>query len=442
MFDFPKILSYLVLAATIKARLASDFLSPGPVISANRRQGYFSVGPDAFFEKIENLTDEIKLLTSSYSIAFDRNVALKRYSDIILGLAAQDELYNCVFNITKADLLSKRLYKTSEHDSGLWLSSIEAQFHRITTKKKLVDVTDRQGDVQPLSKKKSKIPSKPEFQEYAEPILKTLDPEEMKKFLTKFSSFYNRYYNSHYGVESAQFLFDKLQAIINESHRKDLTVQYFPHNWKQSSIIVRFKPDNKTDEIVVVGAHQDSVSQWNPWFGRAPGADDDGSGTTSILSAFKALVQGGFRPTRNLEFHWYSGEEGGLKGSEAIASKYASSHKNVVAMMHFDMSGHFVGPERIAVVQDHTDPTLSEFLRKLIIAYTDLKWINSGCGYGCSDHASWDSHGYRAAFPIEDPDIDSNPNIHSSRDRVETINFHHVKQFARLATAFAIELST
>ncbi|KAI0244015.1 hypothetical protein L0F63_003715, partial [Massospora cicadina] len=150
---------------------------------------------------------------------------------------------------------------------------------------------------------------------------------------------------------------------------------------------------------------------------------------------------GGFKPNRTLEFHWYSGEEGGLKGSGDIAARYSEQGKNVIAMIQFDMSGHFVGSERIAVVQDYTDPELSEFLRKLIIVYSDLKWVNSNCGYGCSDHASWDFFGFRTAFPIEDPDIESNHNIHTSDDLVQTIDFHHVEQFSRLAVGFAIELT-
>lgn len=41
---------------------------------------------------------------------------------------------------------------------------------------------------------------------------------------------------------------------------------------------------------------------------RIQGADDDGSGSMSILEAYRALIASGFRPERAVEFHWYSAE--------------------------------------------------------------------------------------------------------------------------------------
>jgi bacterial leucyl aminopeptidase len=64
--------------------------------------------------------------------------------------------------------------------------------------------------------------------------------------------------------------------------------------------------------------------------------DDNGSGTVTILEAFRALLTnstialGGAAQT--IEFHWYAGEEGGLLGSQAIFSSYSSSSRNVAAM--------------------------------------------------------------------------------------------------------------
>lgn len=38
------------------------------------------------------------------------------------------------------------------------------------------------------------------------------------------------------------------------------------------------------------------------------GADDDGSGTVTILESYRALLASGFKPHRPVEFHWYSAE--------------------------------------------------------------------------------------------------------------------------------------
>jgi hypothetical protein len=52
--------------------------------------------------------------------------------------------------------------------------------------------------------------------------------------------------------------------------------------------VFRLTPANATnsDSITIVGAHQDSMNYKNP-FDAAPGADDDGSGTVTILEALR-----------------------------------------------------------------------------------------------------------------------------------------------------------
>lgn len=62
-------------------------------------------------------------------------------------------------------------------------------------------------------------------------------------------------------------------------------------------------------------------------------ADDDGSGTVTILEAFRVLVEGNFTPQRPVEFHWYSAEEGGLLGSQDIALEYEKEGRDVIAML-------------------------------------------------------------------------------------------------------------
>ena len=39
-----------------------------------------------------------------------------------------------------------------------------------------------------------------------------------------------------------------------------------------------------------------------------PGADDDGSGSMTVLESYRALLSADFRPERAVEFHWYAAE--------------------------------------------------------------------------------------------------------------------------------------
>lgn len=83
----------------------------------------------------------------------------------------------------------------------------------------------------------------------------------------------------------------------------------------------------------------DSINLSSPTSGRAPGADDDGTGTVNLIEALRVLVAAGFTPSTPVEFHWYSGEEAGLLGSQAIATSYSNAGIKVKAFMELDMSG-------------------------------------------------------------------------------------------------------
>ncbi|KAJ1722419.1 hypothetical protein LPJ61_005931 [Coemansia biformis] len=181
---------------------------------------------------------------------------------------------------------------------------------------------------------------------------------------------------------------------------------------------------------------------WLPWFGRASGADDDGSGTVTILEALRAILEQGFKPQRTVEFHWYAGEEGGLLGSQDVAQAYKRESRKVVANMHFDMTGFWRREDKevIGLVADHTDPELRALVTRLAAEYTRLQTREFECGYACSDHASWNTAGYRSAMAFESDKLDANTNIHSPADTVATLDFAHMLEFSKLAVAFAYEV--
>jgi bacterial leucyl aminopeptidase len=59
-------------------------------------------------------------------------------------------------------------------------------------------------------------------------------------------------------------------------------------------------------------------------------------------------------------------------------------------------------PKIIGLFKDVVDPELTEFVQKLVEAYTPLPWNMTGCGARCgSDHMSWTKAGYPAVFATE-----------------------------------------
>lgn len=228
--------------------------------------------------------------------------------------------------------------------------------------------------------------------------------------------------------------------------RSDITASPFTHSWVQSSIIVKIAGTLGSSPVTVLGTHMDSINLSGPTSGRAPGADDDGTGSVNMIEALRVLVDSGFKPSTPLEFHWYSGEEAGLLGSNAIATSYRIAGVDVKAFMELDMSGYFKpgSKEVMALEADYTNGSLNNFLKQLITMYSRIPWVmDIPCGYACSDHASWYKQGYPSSFPYEAVTGDDNPNVHSSGDTTSINGFSwaHSLEFAKIAVAFAYEMT-
>jgi leucyl aminopeptidase len=282
------------------------------------------------------------------------------------------------------------------------------------------------------------IPSQPTHQDVVIPLLQRLSISNVWNTITELSSYTTRYYTSATGVSSANALLGKYRGYAGSN--ANVEVNPFPHTWAQPSIIARINGKGPSaDEIVIVGGHIDSTSSGT----RAPGADDDASGSATVLEVFRVIVESNFEPERTLEFHGYAAEEVGLRGSQAIATAYANEGKNVVAMLQMDMTAFVRSGTNptIGVVTDFTNAPLSAFVRALASEYTASSWSNTACGYGCSDHASWTRAGYPAAFAFESLFSNSNPTIHTVNDLISNLSQAQARHFLELALSFSVELS-
>lgn len=299
-------------------------------------------------------------------------------------------------------------------------------------------------------------------------LAKDLSKDNMHTNLEKLTSFHTRYFKSNYGLESSEWVLSKVRDIIKDAGAdKTVSAKSFSHSWQQHSVIATIP--GKSNNTVVIGAHQDSTNLWLPSILPAPGADDDGSGSVTIMEAFRALLQSkdvveGKAPN-TIEFHWYSAEEGGLLGSQDIFKSYESDGRVVKAMLQQDMTGYVQGtldagkPESVGVITDFVDPGLTKFIKTVIeqvrlwllgssqirdanslLQYCDIPWVETKCGYACSDHASASKAGYPSAFVIESAFEDSDPYIHGTDDSIKYLSFDHMLQHAKMTLGLVYEL--
>ena len=69
------------------------------------------------------------------------------------------------------------------------------------------------------------------------------------------------------------------------------------------------------------------------------GADDDASGTVSVLEIAEALVNARVKPKRSILFVWHTGEEAGLYGSQHFTDHPTVPRDSIVAQLNIDMVG-------------------------------------------------------------------------------------------------------
>ncbi|UEM11279.1 M20/M25/M40 family metallo-hydrolase [Bradyrhizobium barranii subsp. barranii] len=302
---------------------------------------------------------------------------------------------------------------------------------------------------------------KPGFR-YLAPLPETLDQQstvsraldrvkgdKILSTITMLQGFGTRHFETSKGQEAAEFVRREWQSMGQE--RPDFTVALFSHGWVQNSVIGTIRGASRPEEVVVIGAHIDSINRKNKENPKenAPGADDDASGVAVVTEALRVLMEMGFKPQRTITFMAYSAEEVGLRGSAEIADRYAAESKEgqeVIAVLQFDMIGFNAdrGPRDIYLVDDYTSPELNGFLTKLLKEYNHsgahaiTHGETKGC-YACSDHVSWMRNGIRAAWPFEAPLEGSNPYIHTSEDVVSKLDATKAARFAKLAIEFLIE---
>ena len=260
------------------------------------------------------------------------------------------------------------------------------------------------------------------------------------------SGYQNRYYASPTGKASAEWIRDSWAALA--AGRSDVGTELFTACATcstQPSVVLTIEGTSRRDEVVVLGAHLDSinVSGGGSPGQAAPGADDDASGIAVLTETLRIALASGWRPQRTVKFMGYAAEEVGLRGSNAIAQSYRQAGVDVVAVLQVDMTNYKAGPvQDMKLITDYSNTSLKAFFEQLFDTYMAPMGHTRGtytCGYGCSDHASWTNAGYPAAMMFEAGDPDGSfPYIHTTGDTLAMMGdtAQPSVKFAQFALAF------
>ncbi|MEJ7600188.1 MAG: M20/M25/M40 family metallo-hydrolase [Kofleriaceae bacterium] len=355
-------------------------------------------------------------------ISIDRD-SLETARAIDPGLTVVDadtEIAVVAFDPARLEALTEQMHEQHHRCGGfVWhdsLAEAEAVFHA-QAGERVVDYTlDRAAVV--------------------EAVLPALDRVKIVQTIGELSTMPNRHYQSPAGAAASTWLAARWQAFTT---RPDVTVELFDHGYAQRSVILTIP--GTTSEIVVLGAHLDSITFRNG-SRIAPGADDDASGIATLTEVARVLLAADYRPARTLKLIAYAAEEVGLRGSQQIVKDHQKRKLDVVGALQLDMTNYQGSEKDIWLMKDFTSAAQNAFMIELIETYVHATWGLDACGYACSDHAPWFRAGVPASFPFESRMRQHNPSIHTTQDTLEQSgnNAAHAIKFARLATAYAIEL--
>lgn len=267
-------------------------------------------------------------------------------------------------------------------------------------------------------------------------VLSQMNPQSMWDNLTTLTNFNDRYANSDTGVAAAKKI---MEIIGGYNKRNDVTIYTVAtgEKYKQPSVVV--KMGNGTGPGIVIGAHMDTLSAS---FSKKPGADDDGSGSVTVLEVARTLLASNMQFQKPIYFIWYSAEEMGLVGSSYVVADFKKKNIPVDAVIHFDMTGYaYKNDPTMWLISDHTNKELTSYVEKLITTYVKQPVKYTACGYACSDHASWTKGGFASAMPFESSFNNDNPNIHSAQDTMDKLSLAHMTDYMKLGAAFVVELA-
>jgi len=241
---------------------------------------------------------------------------------------------------------------------------------------------------------------------------------------------------------------------------------------KDVNIVVAVKPDHPLtqnlvavwegsdpvlkNEYVALGAHYDHIgdSRTSPQCPRVEGdticngADDDGSGTTALLSMAEAISHAKQRPKRSVLFVWHCGEEKGLWGSRYFTDYPTIPLTQIVTQLNIDMIGrskkdgdpdprnaNLSGPNQIYVIGSKMMSTeLGELTESVNKSYLSLQFdfryddpADPNRFFFRSDHYNYARKGIPIVFFFDGVHED----YHRPGDEAQKIDYNKMEKVAR-----------
>ncbi|MBN9501687.1 MAG: hypothetical protein BGO01_15555 [Armatimonadetes bacterium 55-13] len=174
-------------------------------------------------------------------------------------------------------------------------------------------------------------------------LAKQIDPKRMQATVEKLASWNDRNTNNPTCTEAAEWIAGQYRQIpgleVEIMKYRLPKMARVPEEKEVVQVVATLK--GQTDRRILVGGHFDTINmvdRENGLRARAPGANDDASGTALALELARVMSQRKWKNT--LVFVAFSGEEQGLYGSKALAERAVKEGWKIDGVFSNDMVGN------------------------------------------------------------------------------------------------------
>ena len=245
--------------------------------------------------------------------------------------------------------------------------------------------------------------------------------------------------------ELASWIFDKSYNEIKVGDESIIifNADYLDRPVETENVLGFLKGTEKPEELLVITAHYDHVGIINGEIHN--GADDDGSGTVTVLEiaeAFAVAAKKGKGPKRSVLFMTVTGEEKGLLGSRYYTDvDPVFPLENTVANLNIDMVGrvddthknnadyiYLIGSDKLSTELHQLSEKMNKTYTNLQLDYTYNDENDPNRFYYRSDHYNFAKNNIPIIFYFNGTHED----YHKPTDTIDKINFETMEKRAKL----------
>jgi Zn-dependent M28 family amino/carboxypeptidase len=300
--------------------------------------------------------------------------------------------------------------------------------------------------------------------DFARQYMQTITSDELKTLLTVVASdeMEGRETGSEGQKKAGRYLIEQYKNFGipypkgAEGYYQPISAEYLNAKYKESmsdseNIWAFIEGSEKPDEIVVISAHYDHVGVKNGEIYN--GADDDGSGTVSLVEIARAFAQAkkeGHGPKRSVLILHVTGEEHGLHGSRYYSEHPLFPIANTVCDVNIDMIGrrdefhaknnnyiYVIGSDYLSSDLFNICESVNKKYSKLNLDYKYNDRQDPNRFYYRSDHYNFAKNGIPSVFLFSGTHAD----YHKPGDDVDKIEFDALTKRAQYAFSIAWEVA-